>query len=135
MAIFSLQRLLSSRRSRDRIPSSTLRPGEGAGVMGRCIDEEQAVAFAHGHAQPEMQKLVEEHLDECPRCFEWVAGVVRTSMLKTQPALAETLPSAAGVAPLEPAPANDIDWMSLEPGALVGRYEIVAHLGAGAMGV
>src|SRR5882672_9443409 len=113
MALFSLQRLLPSRRSRDRMPTSTSRPTEGG--MGRCIDEEDAVAFAHGHALPETQRLVEEHLDQCPRCFEWVAGVVRTSLLKTQPGLAETLPSGEAPPP-EPPPPSNIDWMSLEPG-------------------
>src|SRR5262249_5222927 len=102
------------------------------GACGPCLGEEEVVAFALGRASPEEQQAVEQHLDRCSFCLQWVATTVSAPWLSSRRA-----PSVAVVmGPSGVAVALRVARPALAPGARINdRYQILAEIGSGGMGV
>jgi tetratricopeptide (TPR) repeat protein/tRNA A-37 threonylcarbamoyl transferase component Bud32 len=102
--------------------------------MRRCLDENEVVELVAGRLNDELRRSAECHLDECPRCLEWVIEWVKAQEQALTGdearALAATTPAHAGAWRLQ-ARTKAAERTKTK----LGRYEIGKRLGAGGMGV
>lgn len=89
--------------------------------MTECPDDNTLVAYVQGRLSTPIQASIERHVDRCARCGVAIAAAARIP--DTQQA--SVMPAGAP---------GGLD-VSLTIGELVGRYQVVGFLGAGAMGV
>ncbi|MFY2563519.1 protein kinase domain-containing protein [Corallococcus terminator] len=85
----------------------------------QCPTTENLLAFGRGLLRGEEATAVQEHLDGCPACRVLVAeAVASVDEGASQPTASPTPP-----------------WEPLIPGTSLGRYVVMARIGAGGMGV
>ena len=89
----------------------------------RCLEDHEVAALVEGEAEAEIVRRAHEHGASCERCRGMLAVVGR---LRAQDEESGPEPSTV---PSRPQPAR------FEAGARLRRYEIVAELGRGGMGV
>jgi tetratricopeptide (TPR) repeat protein/predicted Ser/Thr protein kinase len=92
-----------------------------------CPGEETIAAYAAGRLARIERDGVDSHIDTCSACLELVAALAK---LATVDGLALTDPPSIGAASI-PEEARE-GWT---PGGTLGRYVLLARLGAGGMGV
>src|SRR5688572_24615265 len=86
-----------------------------------CVSDAAVLGFLHGTLDAGQRASVERHLDACAECLELVTLASKSSL-----AVRGVIGSVDDLA----LPGGG----ELAPGTSVGRYEIVAPLGRGAMG-
>ena len=103
----------------------------GGGTSARaCLTEDLVVAFLDGRADADTRAGIEEHVDRCQDCFDWIARMLRQSFLHRSEAIADTVPIADLI------DASAVDALTgASAGGTVGRYQVLERLGQGAMGV
>ncbi|NTX60717.1 serine/threonine protein kinase [Myxococcus sp. CA051A] len=85
----------------------------------QCPTTENLLALSRGLLRGEEATVVQEHLDGCPACRVLVAeAVASVDDGASQPTASPTPP-----------------WEPLSPGTSLGRYVVMARIGAGGMGV
>ena len=108
-----------------------------------CLDEGEILAFFGGRLSGVAREAVEDHLDDCPKCLEFVAcvaaGVVGSTSERGASCPSADGPSLAEATTLDtpPSPAAGVDERAILPrGALIGgRYEVRRIMGIGGMGI
>jgi tetratricopeptide (TPR) repeat protein/predicted Ser/Thr protein kinase len=93
--------------------------------IGPCLDEDQILAFARNEGAPGEMRRLEQHVDQCPTCFDVVANAVRVNF-GYAPGLAETIVDGEPMRAPSPLAAGS---------RYLGRYELVEQVGSGGMGV
>jgi serine/threonine protein kinase/tetratricopeptide (TPR) repeat protein len=103
-----------------------------------CPEENAIVDYVRGGAIDEDRDAIERHLDECPTCFQVVGELARifqqpvdgpSANFTSSDVLEQTSPAT-----LAPEGGRDMAW-SLSEGSRLGRYVVLARIGAGGMGV
>jgi serine/threonine protein kinase/tetratricopeptide (TPR) repeat protein len=103
-----------------------------------CPEENAIVDYVRGAAPEEDRDAIERHLDECPTCFQVVGELARifqqpidepSANLTSSDVFEQTSPAT-----LAPPGGRDFAW-SLSEGSKLGRYVVLARIGAGGMGV
>ena len=89
-----------------------------------CPNEETLLAFVDGELAAPERALIDAHLGACALCVRLVGATLHLGSEVT-PAVGATQPGASLEAPPE----------TLESGGRVGRYVVLAPIGAGGMGV
>ena len=89
-----------------------------------CPGEETIAAYAAGQLSPAERDTVDSHLDTCSACQELVAALAKLATVGARPP-----DSTFGVPSI---PTEREGWT---PGGQLGRYVLLARLGAGGMGV
>jgi serine/threonine-protein kinase len=97
-----------------------------------CLDDQAVIDFVEARLVEDLRRTIERHLDDCEGCRVLVAHAA-AALVPTSPMQDPRAVPPAATDPLE-APQADPAPAELGPGAVVGRYRIVARLGSGAMG-
>jgi 2-hydroxychromene-2-carboxylate isomerase len=112
-------------RAPDQVPRDAL-PAHGAMGHAGCLGENTLAGLVEGRLDPAKAERAHTHLAECPECGRAVRELVSASRPRDAgPLLSETQRASR---------AGDLGRV-LDPGARIGRYEIMSRVGAGAMGV
>jgi hypothetical protein len=96
--------------------SKALLAGNGSSACGRCLSEDQVLAFSNGELSPAQQADLDLHVDTCSACRELVLGVAANSASPHADLTSEAR-------------------LSLFPGQVIaGRYRIEHFIARGGMG-
>src|SRR3954451_12912164 len=95
--------------------------------LDTCLDVDDVLAFLNGSVTPSQLAVLEQHVARCDSCRELVSLAARSDSISSAELTSERTTSSPGL--------SGCDGGEAVPGMRVGRYELIARLGGGAMGV